>query len=83
MENPKKAAMQEAEKLVDLPPHQWQSEREKPREPFFGPGLPFFICFLISIVIAVLLHNHGWMAQLSAGLIGALLGGFAQAIYDR
>jgi hypothetical protein len=25
-------------KLVDLEPHKWQSEREKPREPFFGSG---------------------------------------------
>jgi hypothetical protein len=26
-------------KFIDLPPNQWRSEREKPREPFFGCSL--------------------------------------------
>jgi len=25
---------------IDLPPKDWVSDREKPREPIFGPGLP-------------------------------------------
>jgi hypothetical protein len=38
---------------IDLPPHEWKSEREKPREPFFGDGLPSAIAWLIGFSITV------------------------------
>lgn len=43
----------EDEKLVDLPPHEWQSEREKPYEPFWGDGLPEAIASLVGLTITM------------------------------
>lgn len=38
-------------KEIDLPPHQWASDRAKPREPIFGPGLPGVLAWLIGFAI--------------------------------
>jgi len=40
---------------IDLPPHEYKSDREKPREPFFGPGAPNALAYVISfgIVFAI------------------------------
>lgn len=70
-------------KSLDLAPHEWKSERDKPREPFWGPGLPFFVAFIVSIAIAASMHEYGLMAQVGASCIGAILAGAAQAIYGR
>lgn len=44
-------------KLVDLEPHNWKSDREKPREPFFGPGLPDFLAYVIPFTLtAIAVH---------------------------
>lgn len=37
---------------IDLEPHQWKSEREKPREPIFGPGFPNALAYAV-----------GWLAM--------------------
>jgi hypothetical protein len=37
--------------IIDLPPDQWRSEREKPREPFFGPGLPEGIAYVVGFTV--------------------------------
>lgn len=37
---------------IELDPQDWRSEREKPHEPFFGPGLPQFI-FLVTLVLII------------------------------
>ena len=44
----------------DLEPHQWKSERnkDKPREPFFGPGLWWFIGVMISIVVVAAFKRY-------------------------
>lgn len=43
---------------IDLQPKDYSSERKKPREPFFGPGLPDAICYLIGMfgVMAILYY---------------------------
>lgn len=43
--------MNEPDKVVELLPNEWKSEREKPREPIFGPGLPDAIAYVIGFVI--------------------------------
>jgi len=43
--------MNDPDRYVDLMPREWKSEREKPREPFFGPGLPGAIAYLIGFAI--------------------------------
>jgi len=37
----------------DLEPQNWTSEREKPHEPVFGPGLPGALAWLIGFAITV------------------------------
>lgn len=37
---------------IDLPPHEWKSEREKPSEPFFGRGWPIGAAVLVGIFTA-------------------------------
>jgi hypothetical protein len=43
--------MNEPDKLIDLPPNQWRSERIKPHEPFFGPGLPGAIAWIAGYAL--------------------------------
>jgi len=64
-------------KLVDLEPHQWASEREKPREPFFGSGWPMAVGTVIGIVGAAICIEAGYgpLASGSAGIVGAIIGG--------
>ena len=66
---------------VDLLPSEWKSEREKPREPFFGSGLPLFIGVCISIVLATIAHEAGYgpIAKGGAMILGAVIG---SAIYQ-
>jgi hypothetical protein len=33
---------------IDLPPSDYSSERKKPREPIFGPGLPDALAYLVG-----------------------------------
>jgi len=43
---------------IDLPPSEYSSERKKPREPIFGPGLPNALAYLIGMfgVMAILYY---------------------------
>lgn len=34
---------------IDLPPKDYRSDRKKPREPIFGPGLPDALAYLIGL----------------------------------
>jgi hypothetical protein len=36
---------------IDLPPKDWISDREKPREPIFGPGFPDAAAYAIGWLI--------------------------------
>lgn len=36
--------------LVDLDPQDWTSEREKPKEPFFGAGLLPFLAYVAGFL---------------------------------
>lgn len=68
-------------RIIDLSPSEWTTERERLREPFFGPGLPFLFVFIASIVLATVAHEYGPLAQLSAAAIGAVIGSVVNAIY--
>ena len=43
--------MNEPEKMVELNPREWRSEREKPREPIFGPGLPGALAYAFGWIV--------------------------------
>jgi len=43
--------MNEPEKMIDLNPREWRSEREKPREPIFGPGLPGALAYVVAWIV--------------------------------
>jgi hypothetical protein len=38
---------------IDLPPEDWQSDREKPREPIFGRGAPYLLAELAIAAAAL------------------------------
>lgn len=42
---------------IDLSPREWKSDREKPREPMFGPGAPGAIAYLVTFVIVFTLST--------------------------
>jgi hypothetical protein len=50
--------MDEDPKFIDLPPQEWKSEREKPREPFFGPGLPNAMLYCVGFIAAVIAFHY-------------------------
>jgi hypothetical protein len=43
---------------IDLMPKDWESDREKPAEPIFGPGLPGALAWFISFVIVFTITYH-------------------------
>jgi len=46
---------------IDLPPSEYRSERKKPHEPFFGPGLPDALAYLFgmfSVMALLYLFRH-------------------------
>lgn len=43
---------------LDLNPNEWKSERDRPKEPFFGKGLPGAIAFAIGVIIAGLVKHY-------------------------
>ena len=48
---------------IDLPPKDWVSERKKPREPIFGPGLPDALAYGITWAVVFfgvyyIIHGH-------------------------
>lgn len=48
------------DKDLDLAPHEWRSERPKPREPFFGPGLPGALAYILGLTITATLTYWLW-----------------------
>jgi hypothetical protein len=40
---------------IDLPPKEWKSEREKPREPIFGSGAPGALAYAASWILTAAL----------------------------
>jgi hypothetical protein len=38
-------------KEIDLDPQDWTSEREKPKEPFFGEGLVPWLIYMVGFAI--------------------------------
>jgi hypothetical protein len=37
--------------VIDLQPHKWDSDRPKPREPIFGPGLPGVLAWAFGFFV--------------------------------
>ncbi len=72
------------QKQLDLEPSRWQSDREKPKEPLFGPGLPWFVALAIGILIAALLKDYSWPVRLTGAGVGVAITAIVQAIwYDH
>lgn len=38
---------------IDLPSHQWQSDGEKKREPFFGSGAPEWFVYILALTVTL------------------------------
>jgi hypothetical protein len=52
--------MNDLDKPVDLPPHERKSDREKPKEPFWGPGALDFLVQLIGMALIIfIMHLAG------------------------
>ena len=45
------------QKDLDLAPYEWRSDRPKPREPFFGPGAPGALAYVIAFAITLTLMD--------------------------
>lgn len=43
---------------IDLSPHEWRSERDQPHEPFFGPGLPTAVAWLIGFAASTTISYY-------------------------
>lgn len=53
--------MDDPDKMVDLAPYEWRSERAKPREPILGPmAKPVAILFVSGLVIAAIAR---WLVE--------------------
>jgi hypothetical protein len=61
-------------KLIDLEPHKWVSDREKPKEPIFGPGWPILLGVILSVVLAVALIEWNVMPRQFAAGLGGIIG---------
>jgi hypothetical protein len=61
-------------KLIDLEPYKWVSDREKPKEPIFGPGWPILLGIILSVVIAVALIEWNVMPRQFAAALGGIIG---------
>lgn len=46
------------EKIEDLRPYEWESDRPKPKEPLLGAGFPKFILFMIWIFIVAAMKEY-------------------------
>ncbi len=44
-------APKKTEKSVELAPMEWDSDRPKPKERFFGDGLPGALAYLVGFVL--------------------------------
>src|SRR3990167_4650721 len=62
-----RSAIMEKPDIVDLEPHQWKSEREKPKEPIFGKGWPIGIGVLVAIISGAILIDQDVMPRAVAG----------------
>lgn len=49
--------MDEPRKVIELMPKDWESDREKPREPIFGDGWPGALAYLVGFgVVFAAIH---------------------------
>lgn len=46
------------DKVEDLLPHEWKSDRPKPKEPLFGPGVPSFLAFMFWLFVVALVSHY-------------------------
>ncbi len=66
-------------KDLDLPPHQWRSERPKPKEPIFNEGWPIAVAVFVTLFVAVYFGINPetgklyWWAMPLGGVIGLIL----------
>lgn len=68
-------------KDIDLPPHQWKSERRKPHEPLFGPGLPIGVAVVVGIFVAAYFTDANGNTPILASFGAAIASGLILSIY--
>jgi hypothetical protein len=61
---------------IDLPPHEWVSERPKPKEPVFGPGWPVAVAVIVGLFIAAYFADGSGHVPIWAS-IAASVGAYA------
>lgn len=66
--------MNEPEKVVELLPNEWTSEREKPHEPIFGPGWPMAAGVILGIILTVYIGADTFAGRLIGPVLGAVAG---------
>ena len=66
---------------VDLEPHNWKSDREKPREPIFGPGWPIALGVVLSIVAATLVSDGTHAMKFVGSILGVVIMALITSIY--
>lgn len=66
-------------KDVDLEPQNWQSDRDKPREPIFGPAWPIIPGVIFSTIAIVLIADGTIVTRVIGGIVGTLIMGMAMA----
>ena len=56
---------------IDLPPHQWESDRPKPKEPIFGPGWPIGLATIVGLFVAAYFADQSGKVPIWAGIAAA------------
>lgn len=70
-----------SEPSIDLEPYNWSSDREKPREPIFGPGWPIAVGIVLSIIVATIFADGTAAMKVIGGILGAVIMGIVTSIY--
>lgn len=65
----------------DLEPYNWKSDREKPKEPIFGPGWPIAVGIVLSIAAAAYLADGTATMKVIGSVLGVVIMGVIRAIY--
>ena len=60
---------------IDLPPHEWTSERPKPKEPIFGAGWPIGLATFAGLLFMAYFADEGRVPVWAtiAGIFGAAM----------
>lgn len=57
---------------IDLPTHEWVSERPKPKEPIFGQGWPVAVAAIVGILVAAYFADGSGHVPILASLAASV-----------